>query len=139
FQRELSADAALFVAAVGVAGLLAEALVDLHPTGFDGMGCSQGAANLMRPDISRKTVVTIVGHADHVFLVAPRDGHKYRAKDFLTCQPPVVGTICEDGWDGEIAFAKWPLSWRQTSEYKARIVSLQAIGYVTADLPKLLF
>src|SRR5215468_2721394 len=35
FERELSADAALLVSAVGMARRLAEALVDLHPPGFD--------------------------------------------------------------------------------------------------------
>jgi hypothetical protein len=35
FEGELAADAAFFVAAVGVTGALAEALVDLDPSGFD--------------------------------------------------------------------------------------------------------
>ena len=37
FEGEFAADAALLVAAVGVARLLAETLVNLHPAGFDGV------------------------------------------------------------------------------------------------------
>ena len=35
FERELTADAALLVAAIGMAGCLADALVDLYPAAFD--------------------------------------------------------------------------------------------------------
>src|SRR5215471_16522649 len=63
-ERELAADAALLVAAVRHAGRLAAALVDLHPARLDGMRGAQGLADVVRPDIGREPVVTVVGHAD---------------------------------------------------------------------------
>src|SRR5216683_7282864 len=55
-ERELAADAALLVAAVGHAGHLAAALVDLHPARFDGMRGAQAAADVVRPDIGGEAV-----------------------------------------------------------------------------------
>src|SRR5947209_7909916 len=72
-ERKFATDSALLVAAVGHAGELAEALVDLHPARFDGVRGAQTAADVVRPDIGRESVVAVVGHADRLGLVAPAD------------------------------------------------------------------
>src|SRR3990170_7191819 len=76
-ERELAADAALLVAAVGHARHLAQALVDLYPARFDGMRGPQPRADVVRPDIGREPVVAVVGHADRFGLVAPADRHQH--------------------------------------------------------------
>src|SRR6185312_16923550 len=72
-QRELAAQAGLLVAAVGHAGGLAAALVDLDPAGLDGVRGAQALADVMGPDVGGEAVVAVVGHADRLFLVAPAD------------------------------------------------------------------
>src|SRR5262249_26405116 len=82
-ERKLTADAAFFVAAVGVTGTLAQTLVDLDPAGFDRVCSAECPANVVRPDVGSEPVVTIVCHTDRVLLVAPGDGDEPRAEDLL--------------------------------------------------------
>src|SRR6185312_2542992 len=90
FERELASDAALLVAAIGMARHLPEPLIDLHPAGLDRVRGAQAAADLMRPDIGGETVMAVIGHADRVFLVAPRNRNQHRAENLLTGEAPVV-------------------------------------------------
>src|SRR5579875_808152 len=73
-QGELAADAALFVAAIGVAGRLPETLIDLHPAGLDGVRSPERPADVMRPHIGGKAVMGVVRHADRFRLVPPWNG-----------------------------------------------------------------
>src|ERR1700759_3533887 len=72
-ERKFATDSALLVAAVRHAGKLAEALIDLHPPRLDGVRGPQAAADVMRPDIGRESVMAVVGHADRLGFVAPAD------------------------------------------------------------------
>ena len=60
FERELAADAAFFVATIGVTRTLAETLVDLDPSGLYRVRSAQCAANVVRPDVGGEPVVAIV-------------------------------------------------------------------------------
>ena len=60
FERELAADAAFFVATIGVTGTLAETLVYLDPSGLYRVRSAQCAANVVRPDVGGEPVVAIV-------------------------------------------------------------------------------
>ena len=51
FERELAADAAFFVATIGVTGTLAETLVDLDRPGLYRVRSARCAANVVRPDV----------------------------------------------------------------------------------------
>src|SRR3984893_16228500 len=90
-ERELAADAALLVAAVGHAGHLAAALVDLHPARFDGVRGPEAGADIVRPDIGGEAVMAVVGHGDRLGLFAQADRHKAGAEDLLARQPQIVG------------------------------------------------
>ena len=61
FQRELAADAALLVAAVGVARRLAKSLVDLNPARLDGMSGAQPLADVKAGSLIARGRLAIVG------------------------------------------------------------------------------
>src|SRR5581483_1023742 len=82
-ERELPPDAALLDAAIGMAGRLAQALVDLHPAGLDGVRRPQGAADVVGPYVRGKAIMRVVGHADRLGLVRPADGNEHGAEDLL--------------------------------------------------------
>ena len=67
---------------------------------------AEPTADVVRPDVGRETVVTVVGHADRLGLVAPADCHQHRPEDLLARQAPVVGAVGEYGRDGVVALAQ---------------------------------
>src|SRR5690606_28584576 len=79
FERELAPDAALLDATIRVAGRLAEALVDLHPPGFERVRSPERTADVLCPNVAGEPVVRLVGHADGFLLVRPFDGHEHGA------------------------------------------------------------
>jgi len=73
-----------------MAGHLPTSLVDLHPSGLNGVSAVQGGAYLAGLDIGCETIVALVRHPDHLRLVPPGNSDQYRAKDFLTGQTSFV-------------------------------------------------
>src|SRR5207248_9906043 len=67
-ERELPPHPALLDAAVGHPRELAEAAVDLHPAGLDGVGGPKRARDVTAPDEGRQPVVAVVRHPDHLLL-----------------------------------------------------------------------
>src|SRR5262245_16204178 len=59
FERELAADAAFFVATIGVTRTLAETLVDLDPAGLYRVRSAKCAANVVRPDVGGEPAMRI--------------------------------------------------------------------------------
>src|SRR5262249_1557790 len=137
-ERKLTTDTAFFVAAVGVTGTLAETLVDLDPAGLDRVCSAECPANVVRPDVGSEPVVTIVGHTDGVLLVAPRDGDKHRAEDFLAGQAPVVCHIRKDGGDCVITFAERPFLGWKTADHHTRLASVEPFFDIATHLRELL-
>ena len=70
------------------------------------MRCAQAAADIMGPNVGRQAIMAVVGHADRVGLVAPRDRDQHRAEDFLTRQPPVVRGVSKYGRDREVSYTE---------------------------------
>jgi hypothetical protein len=97
FEGELATNTAFFLAAIGVTRALTEALVDLDPAGLDRVRGSKGAADVTRPDIGGEPVMALIGHANRVRFVGPRNGDKNWAEDLLACQTPVVSNVRKDG------------------------------------------
>ena len=82
--------------------------------------------------------MAVIGHADRVGLVAPRDSHQHRAEDLLARQPPIVGGVGEYGRDREIALAEWPFLGWQAAEHEARVLALQPVLDIAAHFGELL-
>src|SRR4051812_49363607 len=96
-ERDLAADAALLVAAVGLPDDLSAALVDLHPAGLDAVRGGDGGIQVVGPDVGGEPVVRVVRHAHDVVDVGPRDRDQHRSEDLLLSQPEVVAHPAEDG------------------------------------------
>src|SRR4030067_463865 len=75
FQRVLPSDTALLEPTVRMSGENTEALIDLNPTRFDGMGSAQAFSDIMGPDESSQAIMAIVCHPDGLLLFVPRDGN----------------------------------------------------------------
>ena len=82
--------------------------------------------------------MAVVGHADHLGLVAPADRHQHRPEDLLARQAPVVGTIGEHGRHRVVALAQRTVLGRQAAEHQLGIGPLQALFDILADLGELL-
>src|SRR5262249_29351431 len=138
FERELAADAAFFVTAVGVTWALTEALVHLNPTSLDRVCRAQSPADVMRPDVGGEPVMAVIRHANRVGFVGPRNGDKHGVKDLLARQAPVISNVREDGGDCVIAFAKGPFLGRETADHEACFASLKSFLDVATHFAELL-
>ncbi len=83
--------------------------------------------------------MAIVGHADRVFLVTPRDRDQHRAEDLLARQPPIVRCVGEYGRHREIAFTERAVLRRQAAKHKPCVLAFQPFVDIAADLGELLF
>ena len=104
---------------------LPETLIDLAPAAFDRVRGAQATADVVSPDIGCEPIMAVVGHADCVGLVLPRDRDQHRTENFLARQPPIVRGIGKHGWDREIAFAERPFPGWQSTENQPRFLVME--------------
>src|SRR5437762_11594344 len=102
-ERVLASHAALLVPAVRLTGELAEALIDLHPAGFDRVRGVDRFGDVARPHVRREPVMTVVRHTNRVALVVPRNRDHHGAEDLFARDAPVVAHVGEHGRLHEIA------------------------------------
>src|SRR6516165_7679223 len=118
---------------------LAQTLIDLNPTGLDRVRRTQRPSDVVRPNVGSKPIVAVVGHADRVGLVGPRNGDEHWAKNLLASKAPVVCYVREDSRDRVITLAERSLLGRETADYEARFASLKPFLDITAHFVELLF
>src|SRR5271163_3988896 len=121
-----------------MAGLLTETLIHLHPARLDGMCGAQCFADVVGPDIGGETIMAVIGHADRIGLVAPRDGHEHRAKDLLARQAPVIRGVGEQSRDRKIPLAQRSLLWRHAAKYQKPLLALDTLVDIGTDFVELL-
>ena len=69
---------------------MAEALVDLDPARLDRVRGAKCAADVVRPDVGSKPIVTVIRHTDGIPLVGPGDGDEHRTEDLLARKAPAT-------------------------------------------------
>src|SRR5215831_2368666 len=127
-ERKLAPDSTLFEATIGLAGELADPLVDLHPAGVDRVGGAQRLRHVAAPDIRSQAVVAVIRHAHRFLLVTPGDDDQHGAKDLFTGDPPLVLHPRKNSGLDVVALGEGALDRRHATDDDARLLPLEAVA-----------
>src|SRR4030042_3918716 len=83
FEGVFPAKPALLESAIRLARNYTHSLVDLHPSRFNTMSRAKRLSDIVRPDKGGPAVMTLIRHADSLFLLFPRNGNQHRPEDLL--------------------------------------------------------
>src|SRR4030095_9984739 len=83
-------------AAEGLAQVANVLTVDEAHAGLDRGGDAMGTAQVLGPDVARKTILDVGGQADHIRLVLERDQAGHRAEDFFLGDAHAVVDVGEN-------------------------------------------